>query len=60
VSKPTVLIQRNDVRLVVMAASAFNDGMAPRLDRSTEARQELTEAIQRLAALVDLEYHGAR
>jgi hypothetical protein len=43
-----------------MAASAFNDGMAPRLDRSTEARQELTEAIQRLAALVDLEYHGAR
>jgi len=55
-SELTVLIQKNDLRLVVMAASAFNGGLTPKSDRTPEAQRELTEAIQRLAALVDLEY----
>jgi len=33
-SELTVLIQKNDLRLVVMAASAFNGGLTPKSDRT--------------------------
>jgi hypothetical protein len=56
VSNVTVLIDRNDLRMVVMAAVGFNDGIPVRTDRTEHARTELTEAIQRIAATVDLTY----
>ena len=45
----------DDLRLVVMAAVAFNEGLMPRDDRALEDIERITLACQRLGNLCNLE-----